>query len=162
MSVSKGLRKAALIIVSSVFGLLNASSAQPVYGQTLKVLKSQWPRGSTRITLSARIDISDYFNYKYSDSALGYFSFKIAQGYEDIYGYCRRSADYCSALRSTIIESGPSTQTVTISSSSGHGDSQIWTLLSWSEFYKESEAAGGNVKSSCSNFIIVGTKKECL
>ena len=125
MSFSKDLRKAALIVISLVLGLLSESSAQPAYGQTLKILKSQWPRGSTRITLSARIDISDYFNYKYSDSALGYFSFKIAQGYEDIYGYCRRSADFCSALRSRIIESGPSTQTVTISSSSGHGDSQI-------------------------------------
>ena len=74
-----------MIVISLVLGLLSESSAQPAYGQTLKILKSQWPRGSTRITLSARIDITDCFNYKYSDSALGYFSFKIAQGYEDIY-----------------------------------------------------------------------------
>ena len=162
MSGSKNLKLAALMFFSLSFGVLHASFAQPAYGQTLKTLKSQWPRSARGITLSARIDVSDYFNYKYSDRASSYYSFKITQGYEDVYGYCRRSADFCSALRSKIIESGPSAQTVTISSNSGHGDSQIWTLVSWGKFSKASAIQGEKTNIVCSNFIIVGTKKECI
>ena len=65
MSGSKNLKLAALMFFSLSFGVLHASFAQPAYGQTLKTLKSQWPRSARGTTLSARIDVSDYFNYKY-------------------------------------------------------------------------------------------------
>ena len=162
MSANKNSKLFMLILFLLPLGLMYTSTTQPAYGQTLKTLKSQWPRGVRRVTLSAKIDISDYFNYRYSKSANTHYSFRITQGYEDINGYCRRSIDFCSALRSKIIKSGPSTQSVTISSDLGHDDSDIWTLLGWSEFASDLKSSGRKTKNSCVNYIIVGTKKECI